>query len=297
MNDYKLTPIHCAASSTDDEEVFALLHAAAPEAVKQVDGKGRTCLHVAVLRIGADDLERRKEEELMQAAEGLSLQAGDDEETHGHCTHHHEEEEEDEYEGREGMKDFSHPLSSSSSLSSRKALYFLISIHPQALVTPNNFLLPPVETALERIRAENKRLRTISVYGLYDDPLTARILLIAHKMLYKRGVLSNCPLSLRHQKSLRELNWSVRKDFVFASLVGSAGRTHHHQSNGTQGSKSGRDGKSSKHGNSNKGGGSSTPLKTTAKLLSSSAKTEGNILARLRWQGGFDCLPIIASFI
>ena len=64
---------------------------------------------------------------------------------------------------------------------SRRLINFLISAFPAALVTRNNFEATPVETVLEKARKTRSKFKKVTVWGLFDDPYTARLLLLAHR--------------------------------------------------------------------------------------------------------------------
>jgi hypothetical protein len=103
---------------------------------------------------------------------------------------------------------------------------FLIDAWPSALRTENNFNATPVDTVLEKTKAVRSKKKVVSVFGLYDDPPTARLLLLAHRkysMVLSTSASNSIqlgPLKLMHARVLRELNWVARKGAVFASLVG-----------------------------------------------------------------------------
>jgi hypothetical protein len=101
---------------------------------------------------------------------------------------------------------------------SRKVIQFLISKWPEALVTDNNFLATPVETVLEKSRRIKSLSRRISIFGLFDDPPTARLLLNAQKYRAEKRLLP--PLRPRFFSTLRELNWLARRDAVLLSSIG-----------------------------------------------------------------------------
>jgi hypothetical protein len=101
---------------------------------------------------------------------------------------------------------------------SRKVIQFLISKWPEALITDNNFLATPVETVLEKSRRIKSLSRRISIFGLFDDPPTARLLLNAQKYRAEKRLLP--PLRPRFFATLRELNWLARRDAVLLSSIG-----------------------------------------------------------------------------
>ena len=101
---------------------------------------------------------------------------------------------------------------------SRKVIQFLISQWPEALVTDNNFMATPVETVLEKARRIKCLSRRISIFGLFDDPPTARLLLNAQKYRAEKRLLP--PLRPRFYATLRELNWLARRDAIMLSSIG-----------------------------------------------------------------------------
>ena len=101
---------------------------------------------------------------------------------------------------------------------SRRVIQFLIEKWPEALVTDNNFMATPVETVLEKARRIKSLSRRISVFGLFDDPPTARMLLNAQKYRAERRLLPG--LRPRFMSTLRELNWLARRDAILLSSIG-----------------------------------------------------------------------------
>lgn len=101
---------------------------------------------------------------------------------------------------------------------SRRVIQFLISKWPEALVTDNNFMATPVETVLEKARRIKCLSRRISIFGLFDDPPTARLLLNAQKYRAEKRLLP--PLRPRFYATLRELNWLARRDAIMLSSIG-----------------------------------------------------------------------------
>lgn len=99
---------------------------------------------------------------------------------------------------------------------SRSAIQFLISIWPKALYIQNNFQAIPVDTVLDNIIPTRTKKKIVSVFGLYNDPPTARILLLA-QYRYKLHV----PFTrLKYVNALHDFNWMARKDALYASLIG-----------------------------------------------------------------------------
>lgn len=239
-NAHGLLPLHCACASTGDAEPIRLLLEAHPAAAAARDPKGRSCLHLALLRIGERDLALAGEE----AAEALDLSAADLQD---------EQEEQPDSDAA--------PMRERAGVS-RAVLHLLVAADPRALVTPNNFLAVPVETALERTKPSSRRLNKVAVFGLHDDPISSRILLQAHVLYARRGTLPSPPQ--RHLRILKELNWQARKWAVLASV----GR---------------RDG-------DDKG-------KGKGKGKGCAAAAPRNILERLRRHGGVDCLKLCILWI
>ena len=98
---------------------------------------------------------------------------------------------------------------------SRSAIQFLISKWPKALYIQNNFQAIPVDTVLDSIIPTRTKKKIVSVFGLYNDPPTARILLLA-QYRYKLHV----PFTrLKYVNALHDFNWMARKDALYASLI------------------------------------------------------------------------------
>jgi hypothetical protein len=99
---------------------------------------------------------------------------------------------------------------------SRSAIQFLISKWPKALYIQNNFQAIPVDTVLDNIIPTRTKKKIVSVFGLYNDPPTARILLLA-QYRYKLHVPFTRP---KYVNALHDFNWMARKDALYASLIG-----------------------------------------------------------------------------
>jgi hypothetical protein len=65
--------------------------------------------------------------------------------------------------------------------SGRRVVRFLITAYPQALCTLSNFRATPVDTVLDKVKPQKSKNKVVSVYGLYHDPPTARLLLLAQR--------------------------------------------------------------------------------------------------------------------
>lgn len=98
---------------------------------------------------------------------------------------------------------------------SRSAIQFLISKWPKALYIQNNFQAIPVDTVLDNIIPTRTKKKIVSVFGLYNDPPTARILLLA-QYRYKLQVPFTRP---KYVNALHDFNWMARKDALYASLI------------------------------------------------------------------------------
>eukprot|EP01038_Epipyxis_sp_PR26KG_P012306 gene12306-16507_t len=184
-NDFGLLPLHCLCSISDDVISAKMIYDAYPSAIKIIDRLGKTCLHLAVLAIGKDHSHAvtKEEEELLL------------------------EKQREESNQREGCK-------------SRTLIRFLIEKNPQSLVAQNNFLSTPVQTVLEKTKPgikSNKKI--VAVFGLYDDPPTARLLLLSHRNYALSGLLPAMK-SVNMNQSLKELNWLARKPALLLSLFG-----------------------------------------------------------------------------
>lgn len=270
-NDFGMFPLQCMAGCTSDVEAMRMVYEAHPEAVRERDPKGRTCLHAAMLLVGERDSELRREEEMEREAL-LALPAEDSEETTSSF--------------------FEQPERGVALLErsgvDRAALRLLIEAFPQALVTPNNFLATPVDTALEKTAPEQRRLRRVSVFGLHDDPASARLLLLKHAHYRRLGVLP--PMRPGHARALRELNWEARRVAVLASMMGSELVAKIERQ---------REVKRNKEASAKKkptGPRSKTPGKPVTDLKPSTIP-QSNILARLRQSGGLDCLKLCILWI
>lgn len=125
---------------------------------------------------------------------------------------------EEELDRKEKEQNMTNEMNERDGSRSRKVIQFLISKWPEALVTDNNFLATPVETVLEKSRRIKSLSRRISIFGLFDDPPTARLLLNAQKYRAEKRLLP--PLRPRFFSTLRELNWLARRDAVLLSSIG-----------------------------------------------------------------------------
>lgn len=204
-------PIHYICDFSDDLEAVSLIADAFPEGVRTRDIKGRTCLHIAALSVGRDHTLAVACEEIESERERASTSV------HDSNPAHHDSDEDDEDIGT--VEAFTvHELLERSKGKSRKIVRYLIDAYPQALVEENNFRLSPVETLMEKTKTVDTKLKSVRVFGLYDDPPTARMLLLAHRRFVCQGALP--ALKREHMVALFQLNWQARRLALFASFVG-----------------------------------------------------------------------------
>lgn len=271
-NDYGMFPLQCMAGCTSDVEALRMVYEAHPEAIRAQDPKGRTCLHAAVLLVGERDLELRREEEMEREA-SQAVAAEEPEELPGSFFE---------------QPDRGVALVERSGVD-RAALRLLVDAFPQALVTPNNFLAVPVDTALEKTAPELRRLRRVVVFGLHDDPVSARLLLLKHVHFRRQGLLP--PMRPRHARALRELNWEARKEAILASMVGSELAARIELQREARRAKEAAAKKKPAGPRSKANAGKQTLVPKPAAI------PPCNILARLRQSGGGDCLKLCIMWL
>lgn len=217
VNDYGVLPLHCVCASTDDLESVKIIYDAYPEAIIAKDRQGRTPLHLAVLSVGRDHsnalMKEMDELKLIQQRLKNSSRSNLSELVT-------EQNSEDEFEEDLNDEDLNKHISElqERGSKSREFIKFLIEACPQALVTENNFQAFPLDTVLEKTKPSKSTNKIVSVYGLYDDPPTARILMLAQKKYARLNRIPN--LRLRYEKILRDLNWLARKDALLVSYFG-----------------------------------------------------------------------------
>lgn len=222
-----------------------------------VDRQGRTCLHLAALHIGKEHSQAvtLEEEELhMQAQREESKRQLD--ETHTKLSSKGDDNNNTDYVDSDYEDDAEHSVNKAQKAAlelmerdtmSRGILRYLVSIFPQALAMENNFQATPVDTVLEKTKPVRAKNKIVSVYGLYNDPPTARLLLLAQRNRSRAfnstgGFIStgSTPSGLnlgpaasesgkicflpnlrpRYITALRDFNWMARKDVLYVSLVG-----------------------------------------------------------------------------
>jgi ankyrin repeat protein len=306
VNEYGVLPIHCAAQCTDDVEVIRMLYEAYADGIKTADRQGRTCLHLAVMAMGKEhekavSREEEEEEELSRelstlqinsSNKGASSSGGDKGAAYS--------DDDDDDEVVTASKSVKNELVEREGRS-REVIRFLVTTWPQALVTENNFQATPVETVLEKSkRIKQTKSRKIQIYGLFDDPPTARLLLTAQKYRAEKRLLPG--LRPRLQTALRELNWLARRD---AMLIGSKLMTFSAAAAVTQDSKKSSGAKGGKKPtssgtkkNSGTGGGAGRDDENMELIpLTDDDIPKNNILARLRRRGFMECVRLCFSWI
>lgn len=144
-----------------------------------VDRQGRTCLHLAVLHMGREHSSavqlEEEEQRLLTQLEEAHRQEG---ETTGASVDWGSDVSDNESAGRSNNRNTELVERDGGS---RLAIRFLIAAYPQALCIDNNFRATPVDTVLEKMKPQRTKNKIVSVFGLYDDPPTARLLLIMQR--------------------------------------------------------------------------------------------------------------------
>ena len=213
-----------------------------------VDRQGRTCLHLAVLNIGKDhsNAVAVEEEELRMQAhrEAAKRQNAETDGTSGSNNTFEDNDYDDETPSSAPQGD--HLELNEREGKSRAILRYLISIYPQALAMESNFHSTPVDTVLEKTKPVRSKNKIVSVFGLYNDPPTARILLLGQRNRSRgfhathitgststtaasgasivpafNGIHAVLPnLRPRYATALRDFNWMARKFALGVSFVG-----------------------------------------------------------------------------
>jgi hypothetical protein len=255
----------------EDVECVRLVYEVFPEAARSRDRYGKTCLHYAVLSVGKNHMTSVSNEEKELQETLLNQKESKDKDA--------ETEEDDGYESEE--IDIADKASNDLDERgiSRDVIRFLISVCPQQLVMENNFMSTPVDTVLEKCKTMLTKKKRVSVFGLYDDPPTARLLLCAHKRYATLGILP--AMRSKYFAAFRDLNWIARRDAMLMSFAGES-----RQKKGVAATVT------------NKKSRPKAPLDSEIK---SESTRDGsaliNILARLRTKGELDCLRLCISFI
>lgn len=250
-------PLHLLSEMTDDLEAIKLVYDAYPEALEVRDNYGRIPLHLAVLAVGKDhsnavdeEIKQMKEEikrkKNLMADQGNSNKKNKDEEE---LTPVNDDDDDDEDDDKIKINEMLEREGKS-----RKIIRFLVEKNYKTLVMKNNFDSTPVQTVLEKQKSSVSKYKIVKVYGLYDDPPTARLLLLLHSNYYKKiqyqlqmieeqrkfsslslsndtetegnSSSSTLPLAsfpnltVKQHSILKDLNWLIRKDSLILSYAG-----------------------------------------------------------------------------
>lgn len=232
-NDFGLYPLHIVSSFTDDVVAVEMIYAAYPDAIKMSDRQGKTCLHLAVLAVGKEHQEAASREEShwcndytappSDGRDGSGTKGGAKGSSSGGGSAKaaavvSAEDDSDDDEADDGPTNRGNELVELDGTRSRRVIQFLITKWPQALVTDNNFQATPVQTVLEKVKRFKVKNKKVRVFGLFDDPPSARLLLTSHRYRANRRLLP--PLRTSHLEALWELNWLARRDALLVSLYG-----------------------------------------------------------------------------
>jgi hypothetical protein len=154
---------------------------------------------------------------------------------------------------------------------------------------------------------KGRSIRVVRKYGLYHDPITARLLLGTHLALVRKGITTERGFA-PYAPVLRDLNWMVRREALYASLQGTMRGAklfgHEVKPRGVPGG-GGRAGKGGdrghrgkKAGRGKRGSGSSSSSSSAYEyILGGKLVPASNPLARLRLQCGDGALRIVFGFL
>jgi ankyrin repeat protein len=306
-NVYGVLPFHCLVATTDDIVSARMLYEAFKGAACVADRQGRTPLHLAVLAVGKDHstaieaIREEKELQCLQEKERHKSKKGGADATGNDNVNYYSSSDEDDSDDEAGKDDEENMNLMEFGSHSREIVRFLIDVNPAALVAVNNFEATPLQTVLEKIRKSTSKYRKLYTFGLYEDPPTARMLLLAHKRLNIAGKVST-GIRLAHYKVLRDLNWQHRRMAIFASYVGvnigyALASNEQRKKPGIGGSSNSKGG--SKKVNHQKGKQVKSSLIQGKKgdAAESMNPIGGNILAKLRINGSEDILRICVAYI
>jgi hypothetical protein len=304
FNDYGLLPMHCMCSSTDDLEAIQMLYEAYPECLDKRDRHGRTCLHLAVLYAGKHHVNA-----VMQEEHEMALQkAFENRKPESMVQEDRPEDAVSDSDSDCEVTDLSSQMTERKG-QHRRIIYYLIAKNPLQLVMLNNFESTPVETVLERTKPTLSKYKKVQVWGLFDDPLTARILLLAHRHYYLKKWRCGDDEGIRfpmlkngHVSALYELNWRARKEALYVSYGGKTlWSLRRSDVLSVTSSKSKPSGKSRKSKAIDKksvavaadasDNGSNTNIAVTVGL------SKNNLLARLRLLGQEDCVRLCIAWL
>lgn len=311
VNSHSLLPLHCLCTASDNVQVAQLLLSAFPAAISVVDRQGRTPLHLAVLAVGKEHAKAIQQEEDAEVEELTRKMA--DMQTENKNTEDNDYNFENDFDESSKSRRKQNSMLTRAGTKSRHLVDYLCRVGPKSLVTENNFQATPVETVLIKAKEQRTKKKTVKVFGLCDDPLTARLLLLHH---HHQQLLALLPrMKPVHREELRELNWQARKASLLASYDDLESRQSLSRKEGG-GDKVKTAGKGSK--TLLKSSSSATPSTTVFTNLNPSyngstvSKKDGvsgghdaavrsqanvNILARLRTRGLSVLLPLILQYI
>lgn len=239
-------PLHIVCGASDDMETIKLVYEAYTDAVLVTDRHGRTALHLACLQVGRECKaeSQRRDEQAMLAAERAAKrkqQKKQAKKSRGRGDVH--DDYDDAYEGDEGDEDedgFDDDEDTAAAAGrqqgkgaarksrieegilseSRPHIRWVIERFPRALVLLNHFEATPVDTVLEQSESSKTKTRTVAVYGLYNDPPTARLLLLEQRRYAGvKGSGVHALASPRYTRPLQELNWLARRSALLVSLA------------------------------------------------------------------------------
>ena len=350
-------PLHILCANTTNIDVVRMVYDV-PTAARIADNMGRTCLHHAVLAVGkcqteavsAEEREVLRLKDLQIAAknakkgqkggmtpeerEAYKASFGTDSISGGLS----EGEDEDEFDlgiwaPEPEACSGAHALKEDLGVD-RRVVHWLIEVWPEALIRLNNFGFTPVETVLEKTKNIVTKRKVVQVFGLYDDPPTARILLLAQAR-FRRLTLSGVKIDSavppekegegtgtgkdvygndiiafrmpamrpRYLKPFADLNYFSRREALLASYCGHAYPAPAGSGSGSSAKKGNDDAfdkkkKKGRHLPQN----NSMKKKKLREAAITANKVNGeilphNFLARLRKGGYVDCVRFIVEFL
>ena len=350
LNNQASMPLHLLCAHCTNLSLVKHVHSYHPRAVETCDIYNKTCLHYATLAVGKNQTDAiSKEERELQALADMKLaekskfkgskggMSKEEREAYKQIESEVaalQDEDDDEYDlGIWEEQEYSQAKAGANALNenlgvNRGVIAWLIEQWPEGLVRKNNFGSTPIETVLEKTKPERTKKKIVNVYGLYDDPPTARMLLLAHVTLHRKAVkmrkLSKPgeaetfrrkldgeleldqygnpikvfrmpPLPPRHRQPLAELNYFARRE---ALLVSYAGQPYPSAEARTEESESGKKVEKKKKGRHLP----QTKAKARAKAVASQQKSNGvvekhNLLARLRYAGHVYSVQHVIEFL
>ena len=244
-NNYGLTPFQACCSQADELKATKFLFEATKkemnlmsndgvehESIQQLpknpalwrDSYGKTCLHLAVeavaqernLQLAAEE-SRLEMDHLSTKLPALKISG-----------HQYEDTGDDGCEEEEGSEETPkvNTFQEVNFRRRREIIQFLISEWPYALVATNNFGSMPVSCVISKEIVKTKfrsnRPLLVSKFGIYHDPVTCRMLLMAHKGLISRGIVSTATLRSSMTSHLHDLNFGFRFLPLLLTLEGTS---------------------------------------------------------------------------